>query len=351
MATEQTVHAFHGLDTKGKAQGSGFLSHVPRFLRVAQCGHLLRRLVGLPACRREDFLFEIDPASRNRLAAIAHRVRGEHYRPAIFVNGVLPRSGTNFVANALALHPDVAGFPREMHEFPLIETAPGATALQHEWLSLYPANAALVRPFEVFGYLASGWLADLQSEAPDRQLLFKSPHVRQIALFRAALPNDKLVLCLRDGRDVVASTMATFERGLLSQSFRKRGIFRKSFRQLVAEWKLATEAVLAFAPGGPLADPHTVVVRYEDLVADPDGQIATILPVLGLDPARFPSEELRQLPVFGSSTTRENGAQSWEPVERKASFNPIGRFENWPEARKRAFERLAGDVLRRSGYA
>lgn len=350
MAIEQMIHGIGNVDDSVSAPTSGFLSHVPRFLRIAQCGQLLRRLVGLPACKPDDFLFDIAPAAQKRLASIARQVRGPSCRPAIFVNGVLPRSGTNFVANALALHPDVAAFPREMHEFPLIEIAPGAGALQHEWLSLYPANTSLVQPFELFGYLASGWLADLQSEVQDRQLLFKSPHVRQISLFRAALPNDKLVLCLRDGRDVVASTMATFERGLFSRGFRERGIFRKSFRQLVVEWRLATEAVLAFAPGGPRANPHTIVVRYEDLVEDPQSQIAKILPVLGLDQGRFPADQLKQLPVFGSSTTRENGSQSWEPVERKANFNPIGRFENWPEARKRAFEHMAGDLLHRAGY-
>jgi protein-tyrosine sulfotransferase len=349
MATEQAI-LNDGREILSSTRRSNFLGHVPQFFRLAQSGQYLRRLIGLPVWQPEDFLFDLAPETQARLAAIARRVRGPAYRPAIFVNGVLPRSGTNFIANALALHPDVAGFPRDIHEFPLLEIAPGGAALQHEWLSLYPANAALVQPFEVFGYLASGWLADLQADAPDRQLLFKSPHVRQIALFRALLPRDKLVLCLRDGRDIIASTVATFERGLLGKGFRERGVMRKTFRQLVAEWRLATEAVLAFAPGGPRADRHTVVVRYEDVVQDPQGQILQILPKLGLDPARFPVDALKRLPVFGSSTSRTNGEQSWEPVKREAGFNPIGRFECWPEHRKRAFLHLAGDVLARAGY-
>jgi protein-tyrosine sulfotransferase len=238
------------------------------------------------------------------------------------------------------LHGAVSAFPRGLFEFPLVELAPGARALQHEWLAHFPGNGRLVEEFELFGYLASGWLAALQAEAPNRRLLMKSPHVRQIGIFRAALPRDKLVLCLRDGRDVIASTLATFEGGLL----------RKSFRQLVMEWRLATEAVLAFAPGGPRENGNTVVVRYEDMVEQPRQVLRQILPMLDLDPADYPFDELDRLPVYGSSTSREQGRQSWQPVTRQASFKPIGRFASWPEHRKRLFDQLAGEVLQRAGY-
>lgn len=316
------------------------LDHLPHFVRLSQLRHLFRRVLGLPVWQPEDFLGELSDAAAARLATIARCVRGSDYRPAIFVHGVLPRSGTNFIANALALHRAIDAFPRGLFEFPLVELAPAARALQHEWLAHFPGNARLVEDLELLGYLASGWLAALQAEAAGRHLLVKSPHVRQIGVFRAVLPDDKLVLCLRDGRDVIASTLATFQPGLS----------RKSFRQLVTEWRLATEAVLAFAPGGPLENDDTVVVRYEDMVANPRHEITRILKVLDLDPAGYCFADLDQLPVFGSSTTRDNGRQDWEPVRRDAAFNPIGRFEAWPEHRKRAFAHLAGDVLQRAGY-
>lgn len=330
-----------GAAGRSPAAASGrVLDHLPHFLRFGQVGQLLRRLVGLPVWRREDFLADLPAETVARLGTIGHKVRGSRYPPAIFVHGVLPRSGTNFIANALALHDAVRAFPAGLLEFPLVEIAPGAEALRHEWLAHFPANAPLVADHELLAYLASGWLAALQADAPGRQLLLKSPHVRQIGLFRAILPRDKLVLCLRDGRDVIASTLATFEPGLL----------RKSFRQLVMEWRLASEAVLAFAPGGPLENRHTVVVRYEDMVERPKDEIRRILPVLGLDAGVFPFDRLARLPVYGSSTTREQGRQSWQPVRRSPSFKPIGRFENWPTHRKRLFEHLAGDTLRRAGY-
>jgi protein-tyrosine sulfotransferase len=317
------------------------LRHLGGFVRFGQAGQFLRRLLGLPDLTAADFLFALPPEEAARLAAIARRVRGPDYRPALFVNGVLPRSGTNFIANALALHPTIAAFPRQIFEFPLLEIAPGARALRHEWLAHYPANEALVHRHELFAYLAAGWLADLQADAPDRHLLFKSPHVRQVALFRAAFPEDRLILCLRDGRDVIASTLA---------SFQKRRVTGKSFRQLVHEWRLATEAVLACAPGGPHAHRHTVVVRFEDMVAGQEAEMRRILAATGLDPAAYPFDRLAQLPVFGSSSAKPSGQWQWQRCKRDATFNPVGRFENWPEGRKRAFHHLAGDTLRRAGY-
>jgi protein-tyrosine sulfotransferase len=317
--------------------------HVAGFARFRQAAQLGRRLLGLPDLTTADFLFPLAAGEAARLAAIARRVRGDAYRPALFVNGVLPRSGTNYIANGLALHPAVAAFPRRMYEFPLLDIAPGARALRHEWLAHYRENSGIVAEHELFAWLAAGWLADLQADAPDRHLLFKSPHVRQLGLFRAALPEDRLILCLRDGRDVVASTLASFEK--------RRPLTGRSFRQLVHEWRLATEAVLACAPGGPNAHPHTVVVRFEAMVADQATELRRILPALGLDPAAYPFDRLAKLPVFGSSTAKPAGAWRWQRVERDASFNPIGRFANWPDHRKRAFHQLAGDTLKRAGYA
>lgn len=314
--------------------------HLAGFARFGQTSQLLRRVCGLPDLSESDFLFRLPADEATRLTAIARRVRGNDYRPALFVNGVLPRSGTNYIANALALHPAVAAFPLQMYEFPLLEIAPGARALWHEWLAHYRENAAIVQEHELFAWLTAGWLADLQAGAPGRHLLFKSPHVRHLALFRAALPHDRLILCLRDGRDVVASTLASFQKRRLT----------RSFRQLVHEWRLATEAVLACESGGPHAHRHTVVVRYEAMVADQAVEMRRILPSIGLDLAAYPFDRLAELPVFGSSGAKPDGEWRWQRSKRDAGFNPIGRFENWPDHRKRAFHHLAGDTLKRAGY-
>jgi protein-tyrosine sulfotransferase len=321
--------------------GQGRWRHILRYARWSQSAQLGRRALGLSVWRESDFASTLSAEDVNRLSDLALKARGAAYPAAIFLHGVLPRSGTNYLANAIALHPDVAGFPRQMWEFPMLYVAPGAEALQSEFTAMFPGNEAILGRYEFLTYLASGWMAALQSDAGRKRILMKSPHVQHIGLFPAIFPRDKLVLCIRDGRDVVASTMKTFGGHLL----------RKSFRQIVMEWKLATEAALTFAEGGPNHYGNAVVIRYEDGVRDPRQVMQDLLVTLDLDPARFPFDQLTELPVIGSSTSQAEGAMRWQPVERDSSFNPIGRWHDWPRRRMKEFMHIAGDTLTRAGYA
>ena len=312
---------------------------VLRFARLTQVPRLLRRAIGLAAVERSDFLPACDPAERARLRAIADAVRGPDRRPAVFVHGVLPRSGTNFVADALALHPDLLQNPGRLWEFPLLCTAEAAEALQREFLFMFPPNAEAMGRRDMFACMASGWMKVLQDGAGDRRMLFKSPHVRAIGLFPAIFPGDVLILVLRDGRDVIRSSEGTFAGG---------GAWRKRFRTLAHEWREGCEAIMSFAPGGENACPEATVVRYEDLVREPEGTMRRLLAHAGLDPARYDFDALKRLPVRGSSTKAAEAG--WTPVERTDDFDPLGRWKDWPDKKKARFEAIAGDAARRAGY-
>ena len=310
------------------------LSH----LRVCEAGRIARRLVGLPFWSENDYLPTIDAGEQAELQRLSREIRGETARPAIFVHGVQPRSGTNFIANALSLHPAVTAFPERIWEFPLLHAAPGARAFRNEILSLFPANEDRLPPLAPLAWVASGWLRSLETRHPHGQLLFKSPHVRGLSLFGAIFPDDRLIVCIRDGRDIAASSEATF----------RGGLFGKSFRQLAHEWRQATDAVLRLAGDSPHA---LTLVRYEDLVRDPAATMARILGELGLDPLAYPFDRLAELPVFGSSTDKREDDGRWQPVERGRDFSPVGRWKDWPQDKKRRFEKIAGETLRRAGYA
>ncbi|HLT01456.1 MAG TPA: hypothetical protein VK001_04725, partial [Geminicoccaceae bacterium] len=75
------------------------------YARLPQLYRYARRALGLAAARRDDFMAAPAPDEAARLEAIAGAVRGADAPPAIFVHGVLPRSGTNYLADALSLHP------------------------------------------------------------------------------------------------------------------------------------------------------------------------------------------------------------------------------------------------------
>lgn len=319
------------------------LRDILSYARLGQLRRYGRRALGLPTARADDFLVQLEPSEAERLRAIAASVRGPNPTPAIFVHGVLPRSGTNFLADALALHPDIAAHPGRLWEFPLLYVAPGAAALQQEFLFMYKRNREVLGRYDLLAYLASGWLATLQREAGDRHILLKSPHVQNLTLFRHIFPNDVLLLCLRDGRDIIESSMKTFQRWRLQS---------KSFAEMAREWHHGTEAILTFEPGGENAYPNAKVIRYEQLVQDPETTIREVLAPTGLAADGYDFEALRALPVRGSSSLEADGDRRWVPQEKPRDFQPIGRWHAaWSGRQKNRFKAIAGATLVRAGYA
>lgn len=314
---------------------------VSHFVRMSQLTLLLRRALGFPALERGAFSTNVDWVNARALSEIAYAIRGREHRPAVFVHGVLPRSGTNFLADAIALHPDTVQNPGALWEFPLLYVAGGAEALQQEFEFMFPPNAKVLRRQEILAFLASGWMQSLQAQSEPRTMVFKSPHMQHLALVPGIFPRDRFLILMRDGRDVLQSSLATFGQRWLG----------KSFAAMAAEWSAAARLALAFAPGGPCACEQALVVRYEDLVKDGRPAMARVLAHCGLDSASYDWSAFDRLPLRGSSTNGAALAEKWQQQPRPNSFNPLGRWHAWPQARKARFKKWAGETLIAAGYA
>lgn len=44
---------------------------------------------------------------------------------------------------------------------------------------------------------------------------------------------------------------------------------------------------------------------------------------------RYPFDQMRQIPLRGSSTTTQDGKVTWTPVAKGPGFNPVGRWQQW----------------------
>lgn len=319
------------MPTQDKAIG------ILNWLRLSDLARTLRRVLGFSYLTDSDFLPDIDPEEARRLIALARRARGEGPAP-ILVLGVMPRSGTNYVRDLLALHPDVLADPGRLYEFPLLHVARGASAFMSEFISSFPRNSEVLGRWDALALLAGAWLREHQSEAGSAHILLKSPHVQNLALAPLVFPDARIILCLRDGRDVVDSSLATFKGNWL---------LRKTFRQLAEEWRLSTDAILTLAGGD---DTNVLVVRYEDLISDQTGSLARIFEFTGLDPSAYDIAKADALPVRGSSRSAMPDQQRWHAEEKTAAFQPVERWRSWPAARVARFDTIAGATLRAAGY-
>jgi hypothetical protein len=107
------------------------------------------------------------------------------------------------------------------------------------------------------------------------------------------------------------------------------------------------------APYLKTADPTAyLLVRYEDLVTDPAGEMRRVCEYLDLDFSALDAAALGSRPVLGSSTQHDTGTGpiTWQPVEKGADFDSSQRGQGWSEAELERFDHLAGELSAELGY-
>jgi hypothetical protein len=264
--------------------------------------------------------------------------------PPIFMLGVLERSGTNFLSDLLTLHPDcskAAPLHEDFFHFDadLLEEYARRTASRwpERWI---PSNAGAEN---VMASLGRGLLDFMYRTAEDtsgRRLVAKTPSVKNLPLLPRLFPGVPAVVLIRDGRSVVESGVRSFGFTYEEQT-RKWGWAARVIRETVG---------VPSDRGRDDSRPF-LLVRYEDLVMDPEPQLRRIFAFTGLDAERYDFGAVERLPVRGSSTFRpESGNLNWEPVAQSEDFNPLERWRSWTPARHARFNWLAGRELEAFGY-
>jgi hypothetical protein len=220
-------------------------------------------------------------------------------REAPIVIGGCGRSGTTLLLSILGAHPAVLAFPDELYAF-------------------YPY------PFRL--PLLIDALAPAQADAGWRRWCEKTPkNVRAFAAVHAAFDGDvRLIHIVRDGRDVVTSRHPNAEQHYYVDPER---------------WVADVRAGLQHAD-------KTLLVRYEDMVAEPETTLATICAYIG-EPF-----DARLLEYEQHSSVRRNKA--WEGGAAQPLHS--ARVERWraPEHAARVDQFLAtpgaSELMAELGY-
>lgn len=309
--------------------------------KIVRPGFLLRRLARRSTFDARSFNHAAGPDAIARLREIALSAQRDFAgRELLFIFGVMPRSGTNFLFEMLLRMPGVARARIGFDELPILAHPPVFDQASAMIRAYHPPSADAFPPLSWLGFAASGLRNRLLDLAAEGSLtLVKEPHPRNLALFPAVFPHDRAIIVLRDGRYVVDSFARSFARGRLS----------RSFTEICEEYRASADTVADFLESGP---DRVMALRYEDANTDRAAAIGRILEWLGrsLDPAAL--RAIEELPVYGSSvhSVGKGGAVDWTPVSADASFDPSRRELGWSAARQRTFERIAGAANRRLGY-
>ena len=257
----------------------------------------------------------------------------------IFIQGILPRSGTNFLWDLLLLHPDCAPPVNPVREDFFLDRSDHlvafAASVQSAWDPRWGEFSAELRE-RLQASLGIGLLSFLRVDN-SRRLVVKNPSVHHLDRFFDFFPAARLLVLVRDGRSVTQSCMDTFG---------------WSFERGARAWAHAADEIQRFQVTHAATADRWQLVRYEDLLDDLENRLPSILRFLDLDASRYDMESARRLPVRGSSVFFGQGRSSvhWDPVQKDGSFAPKERWRRWPAHLLDRFEWIAGDQLRAFGY-
>ena len=230
-----------------------------------------------------------------------------------------PRSGATLLESMLGAHPDVVAAD-ELPVFsmrvvqPLVAQCGGSPAeapqrllsLSDQWLDEYRTT-----------YL-NAHAQTLETTLNGRLLLDKNPSLTVfLPLFLRLLPEVKLLVPLRDPRDVVLSCFFQYlPVNWVSVSFLDLRSAAQNFAKLMGHWVGLRRL---------LPEDSWCEVRYEDLVASPRQELARTLEFLGLP------WHADTLSYFERDKVTVHNAPTYADVKQPPHQKSVGRWENYAE--------------------
>jgi len=248
---------------------------------------------------------------------------GDPSRAPIFIIG-MPRSGTTLVEQIIASHPAVygGGELQTLNDVLLTVRGPDGARLAYPEFVAALDEAALAQIGTRYVASASALAAAEGRVGPGASLRItdKMPSNYYFAgLIHLALPHAKIIHTVRDPIDTCVSCFSKLFSAEQNHTYdlAELGRYYKRYAQLMRHWRRVL-------PKGSLLD-----VRYEDVVADLEGQARRIIAYCGLPwEARCLAFHATERPIRTASAT-----QVRQPIYKSA----IGRW--------RAYEEHLGPLL------
>lgn len=253
----------------------------------------------------------------------------------IFLLGIRPRSGTNYLGMLLSRHPD-CGTVEGLWEDQIVRELAQLEGYVQRISGQWPEHARddLARELRLgLGRGIASMLTELGSAPFVRT---KTPSVAGVDRVRSFFPDAAILFLIRDGRAVAESARRTFGRGATLETEAQA-------------WAEGARTIRRFMDEDP--GPHALV-RYEDLVLDTAGELRRLFSVFGMDPDPYDWDTLDDVPVKGSSTYHGEGESTthWKQIPKDRDFNPLARAAAWPESKHRRFDAFAGPEMELFGY-
>jgi tetratricopeptide (TPR) repeat protein len=262
-----------------------------------------------------------------RMAAWAGRADDDPRPPVFFVG--FPRSGTTLMEQMLAAHPDIVTTGERSPLAGVIAALPGLVGDSAD----YPAFLADLTPTQVEAARRAFWdsaEASLGAVVHERQLVDKTPlNIIELGLISRVLPSARIVVALRDPRDVCLSCyMQEFEQNAAMANFFDLDGTARFYGAVMNLWRHYRTAM-------PL--PY-LEYRYEELVGDPGPTLRRVLEFIGVP---WAPEVLRHQET---ARARFVDTPSRDAVTQELYDRAVGRWRHYADEMQTVLPHLDGFV-------
>ncbi len=249
----------------------------------------------------------------------------------VLIFGVSPRSGTNYLSDLVALHPDVEASTRFFEDgFALF--ADQLDGYSKDLVQFWGRFSGQNFGSEfVMGSLGEGLAKLLLEGSEAKAVVSKTPYPNGLDHVPHLFPEAVPVIVVRNGLAVVASAKKTWGSRVSTAAHR---------------WAEGARRIEAFRKQVP----NVTIVRYEDLLVDPLAEVKPVLAAADLDPALLTEDLVGSLGVRGSSELTGSGQMHWEPVAAPTNFDPRNREKELTDSERQIFFSVAGREQELLGY-
>jgi tetratricopeptide (TPR) repeat protein len=275
-ALEKLAEDIAALDAKNQislhfALGKAFndLGQHERSFRHLREGNALKRAQLTYDEREMLMLFERIQTTLTPELMLEKSGGGHHSNLPVFVVG-MPRSGTTLVEQILASHSKVYGAGEIETLYHAIMKFRSRNDIAAEFPDMVPALSP-----EALRDIGSDYIASTKSAAPNvERIVNKLPlNFKYIGFIHLALPNARIFHVCRDPLDTCFSCFSLLFTGdqPFTYELGELGRYYRGYATLMEHWR-------SVLPPGVMTD-----IRYEDLIADLEGQARAIVDHCGLE--------------------------------------------------------------------
>ena len=255
---------------------------------------------------------------------------------------------SNHLAPALA-DPRLVGsdwIPGTLNNY--LASAKPAYAFSDAYRKVWRPEARRFALVRIQGVLAQARHAGIPLTSAPHVVIKETNGAHASDIVMSLMPRARLILLIRDGRDVTDSLLAAYQPGGFlannqGQSFGTPDERAKGLRWAAKLWACNTDTVLRAIDSHPAE--LCRVIRYEDLRADTVGEVSALFEWLGVE--RSPEQVARTVEDL---TFDKIPAERRGPLTRNRSARPGTWRENLSEDEQGEIREIFGDRLRRFGY-